>query len=135
MPTIETQIWLALKSRIDTLPVTLPIAWPAKKFTAITSGFIRVGAVSADPQRVMISDGNKYDRAGSIILTLVMPLGSDTSVYTQQAGQIAAHFNDTVKMRYGSVCVTITKDAHVVDGYLDNAYWSVPVRISWRCFV
>ena len=134
MPTIETQIWLALKSGIDSLPLSYPIAWPAEKFTAVMNGYIRVGTVSADPARSIIPDGGKYTRAGFLMLTLVMPMNNDTSVFTELAGQIANHFKDTLKMRYGSLCVTITANPHVMDGYEDNGYWSVPVRIPWRCY-
>lgn len=133
-PAIETQIWLALKSRINTLPLGLPFAWPAIPFTAVTNGYIRVGTVSAAPVRAMIPGGQGYTRTGYLMLTLVMPMNHDTSVFTDLAGQIAQHFNDTVKVRYGSICVTITANSHVMDGYMDNGYWSVPVRIPWRCF-
>src|SRR5699024_2809421 len=134
MPAIETQIWLALKSGIDSLGLSLPIAWPAEKFTALTSGYIRVGHVTAAPNPEMLATGKKHTRRGFLMLTLVMPLGQDTSVFIDQAGQIAEHFKDGYTVRYGSVCVTITSAPHVMDGYEDGGYWNVPVRIPWRTF-
>lgn len=134
MPTIETQIWLALKNRIQTNPLSLPITWPAEKFTAPAGGYIRAGTVTAAPNRVMIPDGHKYTRTGFLMLTLVMPMNQKTAVFTELAGQLAAHFNDTVKMRYGSLCVSIESNPQVMDGYMDGGYWSIPVRIPWRCF-
>ena len=134
MPTIETQIWLALKSHIETIPLSLPFAWPAEKFTAVSDGYIRVGTVTAAPSRVMIPDGHKYTRTGFLMLTLVMPMNQKTAVFTELAGQIAAHFNDSVKMRYGSVCVSIESNPQVMDGYMDGGYWNIPIRIAWRTF-
>ena len=134
MPAIETQIWLALKSGIDSLPLSYQIAWPAKAFTAVTSGYIRVGHVSAAPNPELIATGKKHTRRGFLMLTLVMPIHGDTSVFIDQAGQIANHFKDGATVRYGSLCVTITSAPHVMDGYEDGGYWNVPVRIPWRTF-
>ncbi len=134
MPAVETQIWLALKSGIDSLGLTLPIAWPAEKFTAVTSGYIRVGTVSAAPNPELIATGKKHTRRGFLMLTLVMPLGQDSSVFVDLAGQIAEHFKEGETVHYGSVCVTITSAPHVMDGYEDGGYWNVPVRIPWRTF-
>lgn len=134
MPAIETQIWLALKSVIDSLGLSLPIAWPAQKFTAVTSGYIRVAHVSAAPNPELIANGKKHTRRGYLMITLVMPMQYDTSVFTEQAGQIANHFKEGANVRYNDVCVTITSAPHVVDGYEDGGYWNVPVRIPWRTF-
>lgn len=134
IPSVETQIWLALKSRIDTLPLIYPKAWPAKTFTAPTDGYIRVGAVSAEPNPELIAEGKKHTRRGYLMMTLVMPMRYDSSVFTEQAGQIASHFSDGTAVRYGSICVTITSAPHVVDGYEDGGYWNVPIRIPWRTF-
>ena len=134
MPAIETQIWLALKSGIDSLPLNYPIVWPAETFTAVTSGYIRVGHVSSSPNPELIATGKKHTRRGFLMLTLVMPLDQDTSVFIDQAGQIANHFKEGATVHYGSVCVTITANPHVMDGYEDGGYWSVPVRIPWRTF-
>lgn len=134
MPAVETKIWLALKSRIDSLGLSLPIAWPAEKFTAVTSGYIRVGHVSSSPNPELIAAGKKHTRRGVLMLTLVMPMNQNSIVFIDQAGQIAEHFKEGDTVRYGSVCVTITANPHVMDGYEDGGYWNVPVRIPWRTF-
>lgn len=134
MPAIETQIWLALKSGIDSLGLSLPIAWPAEKFTAVTSGYIRVGVVTAAPTATLIADGKKHVRRGSLMITLVLPMGPDSSVFVEMAASIAKQFKEGANVRYNDVCVTITSAPHVVDGYEDGGYWNVPVRIPWRVF-
>ena len=136
---IETSIWLALKARIDTLPLAYPKAWPGQTFQVPSSGglpqpFLRVGRVSADPMRLFLGDGEPHRRTGSLMVTLVHPLGQAVAVYDQIAAGIAEHFIDGTQMRYGAVCVAVSSCPHVQEGYEDTGYWTVPVRIPWRCF-
>ena len=137
----ETKIWMALKSRADSIPLSFPKAWPAEKFIPPFGGspsmalpYLRVGRVSADPARVFIPNGGKYDRSGALIITLVHPLGQAGEVYEQMAGVIADHFNDTIKLYYGGLCVSVPYYPSVNEGFEDSGYWTVPVRIPWRCF-
>ena len=92
MPTVEVKIWLALKSRIDSLPLTFSKAWPAETFTVPHSGnpptlqpYIRIGTVTVDPLPVQIATGKPHVRTGTLILTLVHPLrsGYTMPVYNQ----------------------------------------------------
>ncbi|MPS98607.1 MAG: hypothetical protein E2581_08915 [Pseudomonas sp.] len=136
---IETSIWLALKSRIDTLPLAYPRAWPGQTFQVPASGglpqpYLRVGRVSADPVRLFLGDGEPHRRTGSLMVTLVHPLGQAVAVYDQIAAGIAAHFVDGTEMVYGDLLVTVRDYPHVQEGYEDTGYWSVPVRIPWRCY-
>lgn len=139
MPTAEVKIWLALKSRIDTLPLDFAKAWPAETFTPPHSGnqlspYIRVGTVTVDPLPVQIATGKPHVRTGTLILTLVHPMmnGYSMPVYNQFAGTIAEHFADGTEMRYDNVCVRVTAQPHVQPGYEDNGYWTIPVSIPWR---
>ena len=134
MPAVETEIYLALKKSVEALGLSLPIAWPAEKFAAVTSGYIRVGVVTAAPNPTLIADGKKHVRRGSLMITLVTPMNQDSSVFIEMAASIASQFKEGTSVRYGSVCVTITANPHVMDGYEDGGYWSVPVRIPWRTF-
>jgi hypothetical protein len=139
MPTIESSIWLALKSRINTLPLTYPKAWPGQTFEVPNDGtkmipYLRIGRVTVAPVRQLVAPGKPQWRSGSLIVTLVYPLGQDISVYDDIGGQIAAHFADGTQMRYNNVCVSIVEYPHVQEGYEDNGFWTVPVIISWRCF-
>lgn len=136
---IEASIWLAIKERIETRLPAYGKAYPGETFTPPYSGsvllpYLRIGRVSAVPARQFIDNGQGYDRQGFIIVTLVAPLGQDVAVYDQTAGQIAEHFNDETKMRFGSVCVSVPSYPQVLEGFEDNGYWTVPVRIPWRCF-
>ena len=134
MPAVETKIYLALKNSVEALGLSLPIAWPAEKFTAVMSGYIRVGVVTAAPTAALIADGKKHVRRGSLMLTLVAPMNQNSSVFIEMAAGIASQFKEGANVRYNDVCVTITSAPHVMDGYEDGGYWNVPVRISWRTF-
>lgn len=136
---IETAIWLALKSRIETLGLTYAVAWPGETFEMPYSGdkllpYLRVGRVSVAPVRQLIAPGKPHQRTGSLIVTLVAPLGEDISFYDQIAAGIAEHFIDGTQVRFGNVCVEVTDYPHVQEGYEDVGYWTVPVTIPWRCF-
>lgn len=144
MPAVETKIWLALKVRIESLPLLFPVAWPAEASTRPVDTtkllpYLRIGRVSVSPVSAVIRDGAKSIRTGTLIVTLVHPLlngaGIDAdSIYTEYAGQIAAHFAEGTQMHYGNVCVKVTSQPHVQPGYEDSGYWTVPVSIPWRTF-
>lgn len=131
----ETSIWLALKSRVNTLSLTLPKAWPGQMFeVAGREGYLRIGRVSAAPARMMIANAEAHSREGFLIITLVYKLGQAIEAYDQMAGNIAQHFIDGTTMRSGNVCVMVPSYPQVVEGYEDSGYWNVPVRIPWIAF-
>lgn len=135
MPTVETSIWLALRSRIETLPLSpaLPIAYPGGTYSPNGKAYIAVGRVTVAPERVLIGKG-RHDRTGTLTLSYVAPLGQDIAVYTEVAGQIAAHFEEDTRMKHGDVCVRVTAKPHVVDGYRDEPYWRTPVNVRWQTY-
>lgn len=138
---IETSIWLAIRARVETIPLDMHIAWPGEVFEAPSVGaslvpYIRVGRVSAAPIRRFIDNAKPHERTGSVIVTLVHPiLNSPISLYDQYAATIAEHFKDGTDMQFGDVCVTVTSYPYVQEGYEDNGYWTVPVIVPWRCYV
>jgi len=140
--TIETAIWLALKARVQTIPLGFPsasFAWPGQTFTPPYSAskllpYLRIGRVTAAPVRQMIDYGKPHWREGMLMVTLVHPLGNDVSVFDQMAGIVADHFIDGTHMRFDRVCLTVPEYPHVQEGYEENGYWTVPVSIPWRCF-
>ena len=136
---IETSIWLALKSRISAVLPEYAKAYPAQVFTppfvdGALMPYLRIGRISAAPSRRFINNGQGYQRSGFLMVTLVAPLGQDVAVYDQIAGSIAEHFNDTVKMQHNGLCVSIPSYPQVSEGFEENGYWTVPVRVPWRCF-
>lgn len=139
MPSVETKIWLALRDRVESIPLTFAKAWPAETFTPVYNDgellpYLRIGRVTVAPVPVFIDTGKRHQRTGTLIITLVHPLGRVASVYDEYAGQIAAHFNEGTSMYYNGVCVKVTAQPHVQPGYEQDAYWTVPISIPWRTF-
>lgn len=139
MPSVEVKIWLALKERIESIPLAFDKAWPAETFTAPNDGnqlspYLRIGRVTVDPVPILLDTGKKHNRTGTLMVTLVHPIGQDVSVYDEYAGQIATHFADGTQMRYNDVCVRVTAQPHVQPGFEENGYWNAPVSIPWLTF-
>lgn len=137
---IETSIWLAIRSRIETISLSYSKAWPGEYFEVPYDAdgllpYLRVGRVSVAPIRRYIKDGEPHERTGSVIVTLVRPIiNAPVSLYDQDAATIAEHFKDGTNMYSNGICVSVTSYPYVQEGYEDNGYWTVPVSIPWRCF-
>lgn len=138
MPGIETSIWMAIKSRIDSLSLSWSRAWPGEIFNSSgVSPYLRIGRVSASPAGMMIKYGTPNDRRGSLIITIVYPLSEKRphQYYDEIASQITAHFADGTLMRYDAACVKVTEYPHVQPGYESDGFWNVPITIPWRTFI
>ena len=132
MPGTETKIWLALKSRIATIPGGLAIAYPADVYTPTNAAYIAVGRVNIAPERVFVASG-AHERRGTITLSHVAPIGQDQAVYEEAGAKIAAHFPADLCINFQGVAVKIVSAPHVIDGYRDGAWWRTPVNVFWRC--
>ena len=132
MPGVETKIWMALKSRIQSIPGGLAIAYPADVFTPGAAAYIAVGRVNIAPERVFVAAG-AHERRGTLTLSNVAPIGQDQAVYEEAGAKIAAHFPADLCMNFQGVAVRIVSAPHVVDGYRDGAWWRTPVNVFWRC--
>jgi hypothetical protein len=140
LPTIPTQIWLALRSRIVTLSLAStqwpqwPVAYPGSDYTPQGGKpFISVGRATSTPIRRQINRPIN-DRTGYLTLTAVMPIGQDPAVYEELAGKIAEHFTPCIY--HNGLTLTLMgqmgQTAHVANGYRDGSWWRVPVNIPWR---
>lgn len=127
-------IWLALKGRIKTLSTSATIVWPTDKFVAPMGAYIKVAFINAAPRRVAVNDSFAHDHSGFLLLTFVAPLlkGLELGGYLSEAETIAAHFKDGVHMSYNGVCVRVSASPHIMDGFEQDGYWNIVVRIPWR---
>ena len=132
MAEVETKIWMALKSRIVTIPGGLAIAYPADVFTPTNAAYIAVGRVNIAPERVFVAAG-AHERRGTLTLSHVAPIGQDQAVYEEAGAKIAAHFPADLCINFQGVAVKIVSAPHVIDGYRDGAWWRTPVNVFWRC--
>lgn len=134
MPSTETKIWLALKSRIDTLVTNpaMPRVEPGQAFQPSNAPFLMISDARNPVQRVGI-DTSLQVRSGTLILSVRWPLATPVS-HTQLVeigGQIAAHFPADLSMQYGGVCMRVTEDATMLQPDHDGAWRVVSVRVLW----
>lgn len=139
MPAIETAIWMALKSRIDTLVTTptMPKFDPDATFTPPSDAtgplpFILVSDVRNDNRRVTIGP-QVHVRSGTLMLSIQWPIARPVThaQIMQIAGTVAEHFPADTRMKFGDVKLRVTRDADVVQPYRDNAYTVCIVRVLW----
>lgn len=143
MASINLDIWLALKTRIDALSITSalwpvwPVAWPGSDYAPVSGKpFIAVGKMTSQPRRVIINKPVN-DRTGMLIITAVLPIGQDAAVYEDHAGKIADQFQGCIIR--GAMNLRLMSATGVTaypnDGYRDGAWWRVPVTIPWRTWM
>lgn len=137
MPTINTKIWMALRSGVQGLPISpMPeIAWPGSTFEPVAgSPFLAIGEVYTAPRRAVINRA-VMDRSGSITVTAVWPIGQDPAVYREISGKIADHFTGRC-LAFQGVKLTLQSEggqvAYAAAGYRDGGWWRTPVICPWR---
>lgn len=134
MPSIETKLWLALKSRIDTLVTspTLTKVEPGQVFTPGNGPFLLISDARNDVDRLGI-DTSLQTRSGTLILQVRWPVSTPIShaQLVEIGGQIAAHFPADLSMQYGGVCARVTQDATMLQPDHDGAWRVVTVRVLW----
>lgn len=140
LPILETQIWYALKSRIDTLvtnpamPVYDPdaVIVPPKDVSGVPLPFILASDGRNDEDRIGISDDISGD-SGTLILSVQWPLARaiEHQQLVEIGGRIAAHFPADTCMQYGGTSIRVTKRTRPLPPYVDGAYRVVVVRVFW----
>lgn len=137
MPATETKIWMALRSRVETLPLAFAKAWPAQTFTPIANQpFIEVRLLPNAVQRLFIGSDDPHRRPGILQLSLMYPisLGHAFEVINQYAGQIAAHWPTDLKMTFQDTTVRVERAPDVAQPFRDETYWRVPCSIRYEAF-
>lgn len=64
MAKMETKIWMALKSRIATIPGGLTVAYPADVYTPGAAAYIAMRRRNIAPERVFVASG-AHERRGT----------------------------------------------------------------------
>lgn len=132
MPTTEALIWEALRGRVESLPLSLPIAWPGSVYEPGAGDWLAVGRTTQPPRRMLIARG-PHDRIGTLTIAYCALIGGDSSWYEKRAGLIAAHFPEDLLLPFGGLTVRIREASHVQEGYRDGGWWRVPVNVKWAC--
>jgi hypothetical protein len=140
MPSVDTQIWMALRTRIEAAAEGLPVAFPGVKFDPPKSAtgvlpFLSVGR-TAGANRAGIRSRGKQDRTGVITLVYADAIGYEQEYYIERAALLLEHFPVDGALPFGNVCVRIGNGLavpRVEAGYRDRGYWRTPSIIPWRC--
>lgn len=115
---VNNRVWLALKSRIDTLvtdPV-MPIIPPLATFTRPSDAIGPAPFILIDDHRndnVPFGMGAQvHNRSGVLRLTVHWPIARDIEYerLAQIAGAIAAHFKSRTRMDYDDIHLVTEKD-------------------------
>lgn len=136
-PTALTAIWLALQSRVETLPFSPPvaIAWPDEHFAPTDAPYIAVSLIEAPTERQMIGSRRAHRHSGELILTLFHPIGQPTVAQRELAGRIVEHFPDDLCMSFGTARVRVTRRPDMAGSYRDEGRIVWPVSVPWESFV
>ena len=134
--TVETKLWLALKARIETLPLGFSIAWPKEDFTPVAGQpYLKVTHTLTMNERPFIGNSDPQFRQGILqvgLHTPVLPQPAETDI--QYAGQISAHFWANPTLIYEDVKVRIQRAPDVGNAYRVENYWFTPTNIPWESF-
>lgn len=136
MPTIQSQIEAALFSRVASMALSpaMPIAWPNVSYSPPTTGYIRVTHVPNIARRLFLGSTDPHQRLGLLQVDAFTPLNKGASAATEIAGKVAEHFPADLKMTSGTVTVRVTKAPDVSQAIADDAFWFVPVTVSYEVF-
>lgn len=132
MPSIETSIWLALRSRVAALVLSpaLPIAWPNDDFTPPVSGYLRVTHIPNINRRLFIGSGKPHQRLGLLRVDVFSRINQNVAVGTEIAGTVAAWFPSDLRLTSNGVSVRITQAPTVGAPIRDDPHWLTPVSIE-----
>ena len=130
MPSIETSIWLALKSRLKalTLNPALPIAWPNESFNRPPTGYLRATWIPNTTRRMLIGAG-PHQRLGILQVDVMAKKNQDIAVATEIAGKVASHFPADLCMRSHGVAARVTRAPEIAQPIAEDSHLMVPVTI------
>lgn len=139
MPTVETQIWMALRESVELAAGSLPVSWPGEVFNPPVTPtgvlpFLSVGDTQT-AQRVFTASDAPHQYTGILTVSYVAAIGYNTAWYKQRASGLLEYFKPNGIARYQDVCLRWGNGLAVPrleQGYRDDGYFRTPVIIPWR---
>lgn len=144
--TTETKIWLALKGRVETIPLAFPKAYPREAFTPPSAApWLEIVHLPNANSRPFLGADDPMFRQGILQINLRSPVGKETGqaqphpseVDIQRAGTIAAHFWSDLTGRtlfFEGVRVVIQRAPDVARPFVDGAFWLTPISVRYEAF-
>lgn len=130
----EMKIWMALRGVLHDEVSAIAKVEGVTNHGTNPGTFITVSNIVAPPVRMHLKAGGPHVRTGILTLVFVAPIGLTREFYDDKAYKIADMFPEGRKISYDGVCVEITNEPHVIEGYRDGGDWRTPVTINWRTF-
>lgn len=134
---IETKIWLALRTRVETLVLSpqLEIAWPNETFTPVTgTPFLEVKHFPNVPQRKFLkgSEPNYFQGILQIMLHAQQnrPYGHAQAV--DVAGQIIEHFPADQLLPYDNITARVAKKPYYTIVGNTGVYYDISISIPYH---
>ena len=129
----EATIQAALMERVESLPGSLPIAWPGVPFDTPSTDFLRVTHMRAEPSRTFVTSADPLERFGLLQIDLftVVTAGSHQIKADTIADQIITHFPRGLSLASGRLWVM---KSWALPGRRDQdgAHWQTPIRVTYR---
>ncbi|MEF2073484.1 DUF4128 domain-containing protein [Consotaella aegiceratis] len=138
MPTIPATIEGALFYRVSTLTLTpaLTIEWPGEDFAQPASNrWLRVNHLPNTNRRLFNKGTDPHQRVGILQIDVIVPIETRQIDATELAGQVASHFPAGLPMRSGGLTVKVTRAPDIAAPVDENPRKSIPVSISYECFI
>ncbi|MCO6050842.1 DUF4128 domain-containing protein [Mesorhizobium sp. RP14(2022)] len=131
MPSIETKIWMALKTRAETMVASLglPASWPNQDFTPPSGNYLRISHIPNINTRPFLASDEPHRRMSILQIDVFAKKNQDIAVSTELAGKVAAFFPPDLPMRFDGVTVKVSKAPDVAQALPTDTHMQVPVSI------
>lgn len=132
----ETKIWLALRARVETIPLAFEVVWPKQTFEpSPDQTWLEVRHLINNGARPFLDGDDPQFRQGILQIDLMTPLLPQSGeVDLQYAGQIAAHLGAVRTLFYDDVKVRIQRAPDVGPAARVNGSWATTIRTRWESF-
>lgn len=132
---VEADILGALMSRVNSLGLGVPVAWPGVNFDPPADGkYIAATFIPNGAGRVAISTGTAHRHIGMLQLSVFWPRGAGQVAPLEKASEIVDGFTTDLKLTAGSNTVRITKKPDLAGPLTEPHATHVPVTVSWETF-
>lgn len=131
MSTFFTDIAGALRTRLNTLPSSPPVAWQNIDYKPNSNTlYLRETMIPGETLQASLGDDGKDIHNGLYQIDVFIPDGDGRSTWPDD---IADHFKRGTVLTQNLVDVRI-RNVSIGTGFKDENFYIVPVTISWQAF-
>jgi len=131
---VDGKIWEALRAVLDTMDTE--VVYPGQEYDpVIGTPFIDVTDMRLEINRRFVGSNDSVTYPGELQMVIVAPF---TWTHTQRlaiANDIKTVFYQGIRMIEDDVIVETDKEASVMTGFRDGAWWRIPTMLRWRATI